>query len=120
MQTITTNEIQQDIEEFNLEAVAERNRQLRQIEKDVTFSAEAFRLLNKQVNHQGIAVDDLQSQIEIASDNVEIAAVQLCHAEKRVISWRWWKAGLVGAGLAVVVTAATIIGVKASSSNPST
>lgn len=111
--------MQQDIEEFNLEAVAERNRQLKQIESDVTFTAEACRLLGKHVNQQGIAVDDLESQIETTSDNVELAAVQLCEAEKRVISCRWWKAGIVGLGVAVLVTAATVIGVKTSSTNPS-
>ena len=119
MQPLTTREMQQDIAEFNLEAVAERNRAARQIEQDVTFTAEACRLLGQQINKQGICLDDLESQIETASDNVELAAVQLCEAEKRVIRWRWWKAGIVGLGVAIVVTTATVIGVKASSTNPS-
>lgn len=118
MQTVTAEFVQQDIEEFNLEAVTERNRLLRQIESDVTFTGEAFRLLSKQVNRQGIPLDDLESQIEVASDNVEMAAVNLCAAEKRVINWRWWKAGIIGGAVAVVVTVAAVVGVKASQPSP--
>ena len=109
---------QQTIEEFNNEIAIERHQLLTQIEKDVTFTAEACHILADHVENQASAIDESQLNLEIASDNVEMAAVDLCQAEKRVINWRWVKAGLVGAGVAMAVTVVAIVGVKASGNRP--
>lgn len=110
--------IMQTIEEFNLESAAERRQQLTQIENELTFTKEACELMAKQIDRQGIVVDDLQSNLETVSDNLEIAAVNLCQVERRVINWRWLKAGVIGFGVAVVVATAVTIGVKSSNNNP--
>ena len=104
--------MQQDLAEFNLAALAERNRALKHIEAEVTFTAEACQLISKQLQQQKPAVEQIESQLNIASDNVEIAAVSLCQAEKHVITLRWWKAGVIGIGVAIVVGVAAIVGVK--------
>lgn len=105
-------ENQQTIEEFNLDAVAERNRALRQIEEDVTFTKESLDVLSKQIDTQGVDIGNLESQLELIADETEEAAVSLWKSEKAVNAWRWWKAGLIGAGVAVVAGVASIVAIK--------
>ena len=109
---------QQTIEEFNRESRLERRQQVTQIENDLTFTTEAFQLLSEHVANQSSAIDSSESNLETVNDNLELAAVNLCQVEKRVINWRWLKAGVIGLGVAVVVATATVIGVKASNHNP--
>lgn len=109
---LKTEESQQTIEEWNLEAVAERNRALRQIEQDVTFTKESFEVLSKHIDTQGMEIGELESQLDDIAEETEQATVSLWQAEKQVNQWRWWKAGLVGIGVAVAAGVASVVAIK--------
>jgi uncharacterized coiled-coil protein SlyX len=111
-QTITPDLQQQSIEEYNLEAVAERNKALRQIEQDVTFTKESFEVLNKQIDLQGMDIGQLESQLDDIADETGEANVSLWKAEKEANRWRWLKAGLIGMGITVVAGVASIATIK--------
>jgi t-SNARE complex subunit (syntaxin) len=102
----------QSIEEFNLEAVAERNKALKQIEQDVTFTKEAFEVLNRQIDLQGMEIGQLESQLDNIADETGEATVSLWKAEKEANRWRWLKAGLIGMGITVVAGVTSIVAIK--------
>lgn len=107
---------QQTIEEFNLEAVAERNKALRQIEADVTFTKESFEVLSKQIDAQGVDIGNLESILDDVADETEAANLSLWQVEKQANRWRWIKAGLIGMGVSVIAGVASIVAVKTSKS----
>jgi len=84
----------------------DRNRDLQQVEADVSYVTEAMRLLGEQVHKQGEALDAADSLLGAAADDLEETVIIINAEGKRVDRYRKLKA--IGWG-AVVVTGAGIL-----------
>lgn len=81
-------QMEQDDIDFNEQIVAERNREIREIETAVVEVGQIFQDLAAMVNEQGVMVDNIESNISSSVEATTTGVIQLEGAEEYQIKAR--------------------------------